>query len=38
MQENEALKERLQLLEVRSEQEKAALKEEVAQAREALLR
>lgn len=38
MQENEALRERLQLLEVRSEQEKEALKEEVAQAREELLR
>eukprot|EP00066_Takifugu_rubripes_P014210 XP_011603476.1 PREDICTED: centrosomal protein of 162 kDa isoform X1 [Takifugu rubripes] len=38
MQENEALRERLQLLELRSEQEKEALKEEVAQAREELLR
>lgn len=38
MQENEALRERLQLLELRSEQEKEALKEKVAQAREELLR
>lgn len=38
MQENEALRERLQLLELCSEQEKEALKEEVAQAREELLR
>lgn len=38
MQENEALRERLRLLELRSEQEKEALKEEVAQAREELLR
>lgn len=38
LQENEALKQRLKLLELRSNQEKEALKVEVAQAREELLR
>lgn len=38
LQENEALKRRLELLELHAEQEKEALKAEVAQAREQLLR
>lgn len=38
LQENEALKHRLELLELQAEQEKEMLKVEVAQAREQLLR